>query len=90
MHTNQSIIAGHAHRCALLYDDMLLRQIIEVELDTWKEGRRLTGYERKMPSVDSIVRSIEPLIEKELCIHRFIPNHLIAMIHDSIRTLCES
>lgn len=81
-----SLLSGHAHACSVKYDDLLLRQIVDVELDLWTEatGRIL---ESRGTYIDEIVRAIAPSITTELCIHQFVPNHLISLIRDTVGLL---
>lgn len=79
--------SGHARSCSVRYDDLLLRQIIEVELDLWTEQ---TGKEMDHPRhtyIDEVARCVYPQVQKELCIHQFVPNYLIAMIRSSLETM---
>lgn len=90
MHTH-SPKNGHARICAISHDDLLLRQIIDVELDTWADNHAdRTAPACRQPYIDEIVRNIAPHIDRELCIHQFVPEHLIQLIRESIRTLLAS
>lgn len=83
-------VSGHAHSCSVRYDDLLLRQIIDVELDLWEDK---TGKEVDHPRqtyIDQIARCVSPKVAGELCIHQFVPNHLISLIRDVLNTLIDS
>jgi len=89
MHTH-SAQTGHAHACSVRYDDLLLRQIIDVELDIWAEKTDRVVPHPRQAYIDEVVRQITPDIDQELCIHQFVPNHLIRLIRKSIATLLAS
>lgn len=82
--------SGHAHPCHLRYDDELLRQIIDVELDLWADQGGMPLPPARQAYIDEIARSVQPQVRSELCLHQFVPNHLICLIHEAIRALLPS
>ncbi len=82
--------SGHARPCSVRYDDLLLRQIIDVELDLWMEQTGKGIDQPRGAYIDEVARSVYPQVQKELCIHQFVPNHLIALIRSALHTLLAS
>ncbi len=82
--------SGHARSCSVRYDDLLLRQIIDVELDLWMEQTGRGIGQSRHTYIDEVARCVYPQVQKELCIHQFVPNHLIALIRGALDTLLAS
>jgi hypothetical protein len=89
MHTPLSA-SGHARTCPLRYDDLLLKQIIDVELDVWMDETGKGIDQPRGAYIDEVARCVYPQVQKELCIHQFVPNHLIALIRGALDTLLAS
>lgn len=77
---------GHTHPCPHPFGDALLRQIIEVEMDLVTHAAPNVDMSRR-DVVENVVRTISPKIGAELSAHSLVPDHVTAMIRDSIRTL---
>lgn len=82
-------LPGHTRPHSHPFEDALLRQIIEVEMDLCSDRHARAGISRA-EIVERIVRTISPKISAELVDHSLVPDHVVAMIRDSIRALLPS
>ena len=79
--------SGHARSCSVRYDDLLTRQIIDVGLDLWVEQTGRGIGQSGDTDIGEVTRCVYPQVQKELCIHQFVPNHLITLIRSALDTL---